>query len=102
MRALPQVVLAAAEFHDDLLLALAVLLDRGGNLATLDERRADVDLVTVADEQDFAEFDGGARLHVEFFDLQNGAVLDPILFAARGDNRVHRDCSGKPFETKAL
>jgi len=57
---------------------------------------------TVADEKDFAEFDGRARLSVELFDLEDGAVLDPILFAARGDDRVHRDNSGNPFETKAL
>src|SRR5687767_1197675 len=102
MRALAQVVLAAAQFHDDLLLALAVLLDRGRDLAALDERSADIDLVTVTDEQDFAEFDRRALFRIESFDLQDGALLDPILFAARGDDRVHRGISKKPFGTKAL
>src|SRR3982750_462195 len=102
MRALAQVVLAAAEFDDDFLLALAVLLDDAGNLAALEQRSADLDVVTVADEQDFAEFHRGAGLCIELLHLEDGAVLDPILFAARGDDRVHLDCSGKPFETKAL
>src|SRR3954467_15112999 len=54
MRALAQVVLAATEFHDDLLLALAVLLDDGFDLAALEQRRADLDVVPVAEQQDFA------------------------------------------------
>src|SRR5689334_16999237 len=102
MRALAQVVLATAELDDDFLLALAVLLDGGRDLAALEQRRTNLDVVAVTDEQDFAELNCGARLAVEFLDLEDGAVLDPILFAARGDDRVHLDCSGKPFETKAL
>ena len=53
-------------------------------------------------EQDFAEFNGGTRLAREAFHLQDGALLDSILFAARGDDRVHREISKKPFGTKAL
>src|SRR5687768_7605219 len=102
MRALAQVVLAAAKLHDDFLLALAVFLDGGRDLATLEQRSADLDVVAVADEQNFAELDRGAWLGIELLHLEDGAVLDPILFAARGDNRVHLECSGKPFETKAL
>src|SRR5690349_14048287 len=102
MRALAQVVLAAAELHDDLLLALAMLLDRGRDLGTLEQRRADLDVAAVADEQDFAEFDRRARIAREALHLKDGALLDPILFAARGDDRVHRRVSKKPFGTKAL
>src|ERR1041384_7199102 len=102
MRALAQVVLAAAKLHDDLLVTLAVLLDPGRDPCALDERRADVDLVTVADEQDFAEFNRRARIAREGFNLKDRALLDSILFAARGDDRVHREISKKPFGTKAL
>src|ERR1044071_597063 len=102
MRALAQVVLAAAKLHDDLLVTLAVLLDRGRDLGALDERRADVGLVTVADEQDFAEFDRRAGFAREGFNLEDGAFLDPILFAARGDDRVHRDNSAKFFRNQRL
>src|SRR4249920_3295953 len=102
MRALAQVVLAATELHDDFLLAFAVLLDGGRDLAALEQRSADLDAVAVADEQHFAELNRGAGLCIELLHLEDGSVLDPILFAARGDDRVHLDCSGKPFETKAL
>src|SRR5688572_32439009 len=102
MRALAQVVLATAELDDDFLLALAVLFDGGRNLAAFEQRSADLDAVAVTDEQDLTEFNGGPRLAVELLDLEDGAVFDPILLAARGDDRVHLDCSGKPFETKAL
>src|SRR5262245_38248082 len=102
MRALAQVVLAAAELHNDLLLALAVLLDRGRDLGTLEERCADVDLVAVADEQDFAELDRRARFAREGFNLKDRALLDPILFAARGDDRVHLDNSAKFFRNQRL
>ena len=102
MRALAQVVLAATELHDDLLLALAVLLDDGLDLAALEQRRADLDVVAVTEEQHFAELDGRARLSVEFLDLEDGALFDPILFAARGDDRVHRDCSEKTVRDQSL
>ena len=62
MRALAQVVLAATELHDDFLLALAVLLDGGRDLAALEQRSANLDAVAVADEQDFAELNRGAGL----------------------------------------
>src|ERR1043165_7897881 len=102
MRALAQVVLAAAELDDDFLLALAVLLDGARDLRALEQRRADLDVAAVTDEQDFAEFDRRARIAREGFNLKDGALLDPILFAARGDDRVHRRISKKPFGTKAL
>ena len=57
VRALAQVVLAAAELDDDFLLALAVFLDGGRDLAALEQRSANLDVVAVCDEQDFAELD---------------------------------------------
>src|SRR5688500_17571145 len=100
MRALAQVVLAATELDDDFLLALAVFLDGGGNLATLEQRRADLDGVAIREEQDFAKLNRATRLAIELLHLEDGVFLDPILFAARGDVRVHLDISGNPFETK--
>src|ERR1044072_5093687 len=95
MRALAQVMLAAAEVLEAFLVALAVFLDDGLDLATLEQRRANLDGVAVSEEQDFAELDGRAFFCVEPLDLEDGALLNPILFAARGDDRVHRDYSGK-------
>src|SRR6476659_9570081 len=61
MRALPQVVLAAAELHDDLLVALAVRLHGGRDLAARDEWRADLDIGALPHEQHLVELDGAAR-----------------------------------------
>src|SRR6188768_1897287 len=102
MRALAQVVLAATEFHDDLLLALAVLLDDGLDLAALEQRRADLDVVPIAEQQDFAQRNGRAFFGVETLDLQDGALLYSILFTARGDDRVHRDDSEKTVRDQSL
>src|ERR1043165_3585546 len=95
MRALAQVVLAATKFHDDLLVALAVFLDDGFDLATLEQRRTDLDVVAIGEQQHVAKGDGCARLRVELLDLEDGALFHSILFAARGDDRVHRENSGK-------
>src|SRR5688572_9157780 len=95
MRALAQVVLAATELDDDLLVALAMLLDSGRDLGTLEQRCADLDVAAFANEQNFAEFDRRARFAREVFHLEDGALLDPILLAARGDDRVHLDDSEK-------
>src|SRR3982750_2827730 len=102
MRALAQVMLAAAKLDDDLLVTFAVFLDRSRNFAALDERSANIDVVAVADQQDFAKLDRGARLRIELLDLEDGALLDPILFTARGDDRVHRDNSAKFFRNQRL
>src|SRR6185436_11463842 len=61
VRALAQVVLAAAEFHDDLLVTLAVLLDDGLDLAALEQRRADLDVVAIGEQQHVAERHGRTR-----------------------------------------
>src|SRR6185503_3430268 len=53
VRALTQVVLAPAEFHDPYLVALPVRLDRSGHLSARDEWRANLDAVAFANEQDF-------------------------------------------------
>jgi hypothetical protein len=81
---------------------LPCFLHDGLDLATLQQRRTDLDGLAVTEQQHFAEFDGRAFLSVEPFDLQDGALLNPILFAARGDDRVHRDDSEKTVRDQSL
>ncbi len=71
MRALTQVVLASAEFDDGLFLALAVALHGRNNLAAAQERRADLDLIAIAREQDLIELDVCADVSREFLNSQN-------------------------------
>src|SRR4029079_19458024 len=59
VRALPQVVLAATEFDDTPLVALAVTLHGRDDFAAAQERRADLDAVALPDQQHLLEFDVG-------------------------------------------
>lgn len=89
MRALAQVVLAAAELDDDFLLALAVALHGRGDLAATEQRRADLDLIALAHQQHLVEFDIGADIGCQLLDAQNGAFADAILLTTRGNDGVH-------------
>src|SRR5690242_18447682 len=102
MRALAQVMLAATEFDDDLLVTLAVLFHHGFDLAALEQRRTDLDVVAVGEQQYFTERDGGALFGVEPLNLEDGALFDSILFAARGDDRVHLADSEKFVRDQSL
>ena len=64
-------------------------LDGRRHLAGLDERPADGDLITVADEKDPVELDFGPLLRVEPLHPQAVALCDAILFAARRYHRIH-------------
>ena len=70
---------------------------RTTDLAALQERRAKLDVGTLAQEQHLAELDGGARLGVQFFDAQRGVFRDPVLLTTGGDDRVHEKI---PEETR--
>src|SRR5688572_16187954 len=63
-----QIVLAAAEFHDGFLLALAVAYHGREHLATLEQRCADLHIGTFAHEQHLTEFNRGARFCIQQFD----------------------------------
>ena len=71
MRALSQIVLAATEFHDGDLVALAVLLHRCQHLAAAQERSTDLDAVTAADQQYLVELDIGAGIGSQLFDADD-------------------------------
>src|SRR6185436_13237827 len=90
MGAAAHVVLATAEFHDGDLVTLAVANHGGDDLAALQERRTDLHIRALAEEQHLAEFDSGTRLGVELLDAQGGVLRDPVLLATGGDNGVHR------------
>src|SRR6185503_4231502 len=83
VRALPQVVLAAAEFDDAHLVALAVALHGRDDFTAAQERRADLDAVALPDQQHLVEFDVGARLGGELFHAKDRAFADSILLATR-------------------
>src|SRR5262245_3618073 len=89
VRALPQVVLAATEFDDAHLVALAVTLHGCDDFAATQERRADLDAVALPDQQHLVEFDVGAGLGRELFHAKDRAFADAILFATRRTYGVH-------------
>src|SRR5262245_41858203 len=90
-----QVVLAAAEFDDRHLLALAVANDRGDDLAALEQRGAELHIGAIAHEQDLTELHRGAWLGIQLFDAQRGVLGNPVLLTTGGDDRVHEGYSGK-------
>ena len=89
MRALTQVVLAATELDDRLLLAFAVALHGGDHLATVQERGANLDLIALSGEQHLIELDIGTNVGREFFNSQDQTFADAILLSTRGDYGVH-------------
>src|ERR1700747_2694015 len=60
MRLLSQIVRTALELHDGDLGTLAVTYDSADDLATLQQRRTELNVRALADEQHFAKFDGCA------------------------------------------
>src|ERR1035438_4243177 len=89
MRFLPQIVLAASKLNDGYLVALGMLFDRRRDLAAGKQRFAQVYDVAVSDQENLVKLHRRAKIGAELFDAQYSALLDPILFAARGDDRVH-------------
>src|SRR5687767_115967 len=102
VRALPQVVLAAAEFDDAHLVTLAMTLHGGDHFAAAQERRADLDAVALADQQHLVELDIGAGLGRELFHTKDRAFADAILLTTRRNHGVHETLnSGRTGETPA-
>ena len=89
MAFLPQVVLAAPEFHDADLVGLAVRLHGRGDPRAGHVGRADGNVRALADQEDLVELHGGARVRVEFLDPHDGALAHPVLLAPGGNDGVH-------------
>ena len=83
------VMLAAAELDDMDFFAARLGLDDGRDLAALEKRRADLDVIAVTDHHHVGEVDGRALIGHDLFDLQGLAFSDPVLLAAGYDYRVH-------------
>src|SRR6185436_26632 len=83
VRALPQVVLAAAEFDDAHLVALAVALHGRDDFAAAQERRADLDAVALPDQQHLVELDVRTGLGRELLHAKDRALADAILLTTR-------------------
>src|SRR3569832_1908703 len=83
------IVLTAAEFDDLDLVAAAVALHGGGDLAAGHEGGADLHALAFTDHQHLIQFHGAALFDVEELDLEGIALRYAVLFAARDDNCVH-------------
>src|SRR5271170_1998398 len=89
MGLLALVMLAAAEFDNANLVALAVAFHGRDYLGSIDIRRADGHGRPGTDQQNLIEFDAGTLVGVELLDTHHGTFLNAVLFTARGDYGVH-------------
>src|SRR5688572_6149152 len=83
------VVLTAPELDDDDLVVAALRDDLGLDLAAAHERRADLDLRPLADEQDLIERDGIADGSFEALDTDALALTGAVLLTASTENGIH-------------
>ena len=90
MPARPAIALAADLLEHLDLLALAGLHQRGADRCALHRGFAQRHRGAFADHQHLVEGELGSWLAVELFDDEQIAGLDPVLFAAGLDHRVHR------------
>src|SRR5271170_6727439 len=89
MGLLTLVMLAAAEFDNANLVALAMALDRGDHLGRSHIGCANGDRRSGANQQHLIEFDAGTLVCVELLDTHHGTFLNAVLFTARGDHGIH-------------
>src|SRR5208283_3410429 len=89
MSLLTLVVLAAAEFDNTHLVALAVALDGRHHLGAAHIGCANGDRGAGADQQHLVEFDTGALVCVELLDTHHGTFLYAVLLTARGNHGIH-------------
>jgi hypothetical protein len=83
------IVLAAAEFDDRDLVLAPLRDDLGVDLAAFDERRAELDLLSLADEQDLIECDGVADGGVEALYANALALAGAVLLTAGAKYGIH-------------
>ena len=91
MTVLAQVILPSLELHHLDLLVPAVSLDGGRHPAVFDERRADGDLIAIADKKHPIEFNLGPFVGLQPLHSKPVTLLDAVLLAARRYHRVHRN-----------
>src|SRR5216683_3510340 len=89
MGLLALVMLAAAEFDNANLVALAVTLHGRDHLGRTHVGSADGHRGSGADQQHLIEFDAGASVCVELLDAHHGTFLNAVLFTARGNHGIH-------------
>src|ERR1700722_1514576 len=89
MGLLALVKLAATEFDNADLIALAMTLDGGDHLGRAYIGSANGDRGPGADQQHLSKFDAGALVCVELLDTHHGTFLDAVLFTARGNHGIH-------------
>ena len=89
MGLLALVMLAAAEFDNANLVALAMTLYCGDHFGRPHVRSTDGHRRSGADQQYLSEFDAGALVCVELLDTHHGTFLNAVLFTARGNHGIH-------------
>src|SRR5262245_18669489 len=83
------VSLAPPELEDQQLLPEALRHDLRLDLGAGHDGRADLDVLTVGDEQHVVDLDGGAVVTGELLHPDRGAGLDAVLLSACLDHRIH-------------
>ncbi len=82
-------MLAAMELDDLNLLTTTMRLDRRGDLATLDHRRTDRDILAIGDHQHLIDLDCCAFFGCNLLDFEGLTLGNLILLATGFDYRVH-------------
>src|ERR1700731_3900294 len=83
------VMLAAAEFDDANLVALAMAFHRCDHLGRTHVGGSNGHRRSGTDQQHLIEFDTRALVCVELLDTHHGTFLNAVLFTARGNHGIH-------------
>src|SRR5690606_14798986 len=83
------VVLTTAELDDPDLVVTALGDHLGGHLGTFHDRRTDLHVITVADQQHAVDGEAFAGGDFQFFDFQEFAFGDLVLLTTGNDYSVH-------------
>jgi hypothetical protein len=83
------IVLAAIELNNLDFVVTAMCDDLGGDLAALDKRRANLDVLARTKHQHLVELNGIASRCVQLFQLQDFAFHDTVLFTTADYDCVH-------------
>jgi len=82
-------MLAPAELDDLDLFGAAMSLDRGCHLATIKQRRTDLDIIPVSNHQNLVEFNSVTFTGIQCLHPQSVSLDNAILLSTRLYNRIH-------------
>ena len=84
-----EMMLAAPEFDDMHLLALAMGFDSSTYAATIQVRRAHFDIVAICYHEDLVQLDAGAFIGINFLNFQGLPLANAILLAPGFNYGIH-------------